>query len=90
MPTSFVRAFSEPDQFAAAIRPAHAQSTLIQRGRYAAELTAIDLDQVSLRRFEVNLAQIARAELAPERVVLSFLLGPTEAMLAGGLEMRPV
>ncbi len=46
MATIAVRLFAEPDQFAAAIRPAHSQCTITRRGKYSAELTLVDLENV--------------------------------------------
>jgi AraC-like DNA-binding protein len=86
--TSAVRFFIEPDQFAAAIRPAHSQCTITRRGKYSAELTMVDLQNVSLRRFETSIAQTSYAALSPEGVVFAFLLSDAENTSASGLEMR--
>jgi AraC-like DNA-binding protein len=86
--TIAVRLFAEPDQFAAAIRPAHAQCTITRRGKYSAELTLVDLENVALRRFETSIAQTSFAALSTENVVFAFLLSDTENTSVGGLEMR--
>jgi AraC-like DNA-binding protein len=88
MTATTFRLFSEPDEFAAAIRPAQAQVTATQRGRYGARLSLVDLDQVALRTFEVNLSQLSRNTLSPETTVLSFLLEPVGGAYIGGEEFQ--
>ena len=88
MATSAVRRFTEPDQFAAAIRPAHSQCTITRRGKYSAGLTMVDLENVSLRRFETSVAQTSHAALSPESVVFAFLLSDAENTSVSGLHMR--
>jgi AraC-like DNA-binding protein len=88
MTTAFFRSFSEPDQFAAAIRPAEAQVTATQRGQYRARLSLVDLDQVALRTFEADLSQLSHNALAPEKTVLSFLLEPAGGTYIGGAEFQ--
>jgi AraC-like DNA-binding protein len=86
--TAIFRSFSEPDQFAAAIRPAQTQVTATQRGRYGARLSLVDLDRVALRTFEADLSQISRSVLAPEKAVLTFLLEPAGGVYVGGGEFQ--
>jgi AraC-like DNA-binding protein len=88
MMTAFFRSFSEPDQFAAAIRPAQAQVSATQRGRYGARLSLVDLDQLALRTFEADLSQLSHNALAPERTALSYLLEPTGGAYIGGGEFQ--
>jgi AraC-like DNA-binding protein len=86
--TATFRSFSEPDEFAAAIRPAQTQVTATQRGRYGAHLSIVDLDRVALRTFEADLSLVSRSALAPEMAVLSFLLEPTGGVYVGGGEFQ--
>jgi AraC-like DNA-binding protein len=88
MMTAIFRSFCEPDQFAAAIRPAQAQVTATQRGQYGARLSLVDLNQVALRTFEADLSQLSHNALAPEKTVLSFLLEPAGGAYIGGGEFQ--
>ena len=88
MATSAVRAFCEPDEFAASIRPAHSQCTITGRGVYSAELTTVNLEQVFLRRFETGIAQTSHATLSPDSVVFAFLLSDIESTSVAGLDMQ--
>jgi AraC-like DNA-binding protein len=83
-----LRSFIEPDQFAAAIRPAQAQITATRRGAFGARLSLVDLDRVGLRIFEADVPLISHSALAPGATVLSFLMEPTEGMYLGGGEFN--
>ena len=86
-PESVVASFSEPDQFAAAIRPADVQLTVTQRGTYTAQFAAINVGRLALREFQANLAVVGHTALSPDYVVLSFLLDPAGAMHIAGHEL---
>jgi AraC-like DNA-binding protein len=88
MATSAVRAFGEPDEFAASIRPAQCQCTITGRGIYSAGLTMVNLEQVCLRRFETGIAQTSHSALSPDSVVFAFLLSEAESTSVAGLDMQ--
>ena len=55
MPSSTVRTFTDPDEYAAAVRQGTYELTVIERGHFTAKLTRIDLHRVWMQRFSDNL-----------------------------------
>ena len=51
MPSSAVRTFSDPDDYAASIRASKAEVTVTGRGQFTAKLTRIDLHRLWMQRF---------------------------------------
>ena len=89
MPSSAVRTFTEPDDYAAAIRYSTTEITVTGRGQFAAKFIRVDLHRLSLQRFSENLPRIAHSATRSERAIISFAteLGPP--LSAGGAEMHP-
>jgi AraC-like DNA-binding protein len=88
MATSFVGAFSEPDQAAAAFKAGRAQVTITQSGKYCANLVGADFGRLSLMHGEDNLAKVTHLDLVPNRVAFSFLPGISSGVFADGREVR--
>ena len=59
MPSSAVRTFTDPDDYAASIRATKAELTVTGRGRFAAKLIRIDLHRLWMQRFSDNLPRVA-------------------------------
>ena len=89
MPSSAVRTFSDPDEYAAAIRAANTEFTVTGRGRFTAKLIRIDLHQLWLQRASDNLPRISLPTNIPGRAVVSFRTQPGPSLHTDGLEMRP-
>jgi AraC-like DNA-binding protein len=88
-PSSSVRRFSDPDDYAAAIRGAVAEMTLTGRGRFSAKLTRIDLHRLWMQRFSESLPRIAHVTLPAGRTVVAFRTRPGQSLLRGGVENTP-
>jgi hypothetical protein len=54
MPSSVVRTFTDPDDYAAAIRGTRAEMTVIGRGHFDAKHTQIELHRLRMQRFSDN------------------------------------
>lgn len=54
MPSSAVRAFTDPDEYAASIRQGTVDLTVTERGHFAAKITRIDLHRLWMQRFSEN------------------------------------
>ena len=89
MPSSFVRHFTDPDDFAAAIRQSSVQLTVTGHGHYTGKITRIDLHRLWMQRFSESLSRVAKMEDQGGRAVLSFWTNPGPGTTLGGSEIRP-
>jgi len=89
MPSSAVLTFTEPDDYAAAIRCSKTEITVTSCGKFAAKLIRIDLPRLSMQRFSDNLPRIAHSATTSERAIISFRTDLGPSLLAGGTEMHP-
>ncbi|MBV9248845.1 MAG: helix-turn-helix transcriptional regulator, partial [Acetobacteraceae bacterium] len=74
---SLSQTFADPEQLSAAIYPSNVEIMPLERGRFTAEFTAVDLPRVWLRRFRASLPRIAHVQHAPKRVFLALQAGQT-------------
>ena len=89
MPLSAVRTFTDPDDYAAAIRATKAEMTVTGRGEFAAKLIRIDLHRLWMQRFSDNLPRIGHSAGKSGRAIISFRTQPGPSLLWGGAEMHP-
>ncbi len=89
MPSSAVRTFTDPEDYAAAIRATRAELTVARRGRFAAKLIRIDLHRLWMQRFSDNLPRIAHSASFPGRAIISFRTDPGPSLVWGGAELQP-
>jgi len=89
MPSSMVRTFSDPDDYAAAIHGARIDLTITGRGQFAAKLIRIDLHRLWMQRFSDNLPGISHWTIIRGRAVISFRTRPGPSLLWGGVETLP-
>jgi AraC-like DNA-binding protein len=90
MPSSVVRTFSDPDDFAAAIRGTNAELTITGRGRFAAKLIRVDLHRLWMQRYFESLPRVLHTALQPSgRAIISFRTRPGPSILARGVEVKP-
>src|SRR5271163_3250200 len=84
MPTSLVRSFTDPDEFAAAIRAAKVEIAVTGRGNFAAKVVRVDLHRLWLQRFDDNLPRLAHTVAAKGRAIITFgAAGETEQFRNG-------
>lgn len=90
MPSSTVRSFSDPDDYAAAIRGGTVGFTMTGRGDFAAKLVRIDLPRMWMQGFADNLPRIADAtRLVSGRVYFTFRTQPGPSLVQGATELVP-
>jgi AraC-like DNA-binding protein len=89
MPSSTVRNFTDPDDYAAAIRQGTHELTVTERGHFTATLTRIDLHRLWMQRFSENLPRISHIAGWGGRAVIAFRTEPGPSLLSSGVEMRP-
>jgi AraC-like DNA-binding protein len=85
---AYTQVYDDAESYAAALRPAAVQITVTQPGQFAANLTDLALEHVSLRRCEEILARIAHVELAPGNAVFTFLAGAGHGVFFAGNELQ--
>jgi AraC-like DNA-binding protein len=89
MPSSAVRVFIDPDDYAASIRATKAEVTVTGRGEFTAKLTRIDLHRLWIQRFSDNLPRVGHSAATSGRAIISFRTQPGPSLLWGGAEMHP-
>ena len=89
MPSSAVRSFTDPDEYAVAIRGATVELTVTGRGDFNAKLTRIDLNRIWMQRFAESLPRIMHSAVASGRAFLSFDTQPGPRQLWSGNETDP-
>ena len=88
MPSSAVRNFSDPDDYASAIRAGTVRITITGRGSFSGKLTRIDLNRLWMQRFSDSLPRVADASsLLGGRAYFTFLLRPGPSLFQAGLEI---
>ncbi len=88
MPSSAVRTFTDPDDYAAAIRQGTYELTITERGDFSAKLIRIDLHRLWMQRFYDNLPRISHITGWGGRAVIAFRTRPGPSLLSSGMEMR--
>jgi AraC-like DNA-binding protein len=89
MPSSSLQTFSDPDEYAAAIRATKTEFTVTGRGQFGAKLIQIDLHRLWIQRTFDNLPRISHPTNISGRAVVSFRTRPGPSLLTAGLEMQP-
>jgi AraC-like DNA-binding protein len=89
MPSSAVRAFTDPDDYAAAIRATNTELTVTGRGQFTGKLIRIDLHRMWMQRARDNLPRIAHSTNIAGRAVISFRTRPGPNLRTAALEMQP-
>lgn len=89
MPSSAVRTFSDPDEYAASIRQGTYDLTITERGQFAAKLVRIDLHRLWMQRFSENLSRVSHVAGWGGRAVFAFRTQSGPNLLRAGLVVRP-
>jgi hypothetical protein len=89
MPSSAVHTFTDPDDYAAAIRATKAEVTVTGRGKFTAKVTRIDLHRLWMQRFSDDLPRVGHSAGISGRAIISFRTQPGPSLLWGGAEMHP-
>lgn len=89
MPSSSVRTFTDPDDYASSIRAAAAEMLVTGQGSFAAKITRIDLRRLWMQRFVETLPRTIYSAQPAGRVVMAFRTRPGPSLRRGGVEMGP-
>jgi len=88
MPSSYVRTFTDPDKFAAAIQGAEVDLSITARGTFAAGITRIDLNSLRLQRLSENLAIVCHLSDFAGRAGYIFHSAPGSSLIRDGREVN--
>ena len=88
MPSCAVRHFNDPDDYAASIRGARTQLTVVGRGEFVASITRVDFHRLWMQRLSENLPRIMHSADANGRAIISFHTQPGPGLLRGGVEVH--
>jgi AraC-like DNA-binding protein len=88
MPGCGTRTFVDPDDYAAHLRRAQIELTIVSRGEFKARLTWAELHHLRLLRSEEDLPRIAFLSLPPRLVFVAFPSGSRPPQLWGGAELH--
>jgi AraC-like DNA-binding protein len=89
MPSSAVHTFTDPDDYASAIRATKAEFTITRRGHFLAKLVRVDLHRLWMQRFFDNLPRVGHSAPGTGRATISFRTAPGPSFLWSGAEMQP-
>jgi hypothetical protein len=90
MATSTVFSFTDPHIYQAAVRAADVDVLVTRKGDFRAELTKIDLPQLSMQRGRERLPRVCHVEVRKQRAPIFFLAAPNQAALQhSGTEISP-
>jgi AraC-like DNA-binding protein len=89
MPSSAVRTFSDPDQYATSIRQGTVDLTITERGQFKAKLARIDLQRLWMQRLRLNLSQISHVDGWGGRAIIVFRTQPGPSLSWGGMALQP-
>lgn len=89
MPQSSYTIFTDPFPYQRAIRAAEVETVVTNNGKFAAELTKIDLDKLWMQRGSETLAQTSHSVNSNERAPVIFLTDPDQGeMHHSGMSVR--
>jgi hypothetical protein len=86
MPSSAVRTFTEPDEYAASIRAGEVELTVTGRGAFTGKIIRIDLHRLWMQRLSDNLERVVHAANGPERAIITFRIELCRAFSPLGLK----
>jgi AraC-like DNA-binding protein len=88
MPSSAVRTFTDPDDYAMAMRAATVEATVIGRGEFTAKIVRMDFHHLWMQRFSERLPRVMHSALVPGRAIITFRTQPGPSLLWSGAEMQ--
>jgi len=88
MPSSTVRAFTDPDEYFAGIRNLQIEGVVLQRGEFRATSTHINLHRLFIYRSDVSLPRIMKVTPSGTRAGIVFATDPGQPLiLINGIEI---
>jgi hypothetical protein len=89
MPSSAVHTFTDPGDYAAAIRATTIDLTVMERGHFIGKRTRIDLHRLWMQRLSENMPRTLHSAFVTGRAIVTFRTHPGPRLVWGGAELRP-
>lgn len=89
MPSSAVHTFTDPGDYAAAIRASTIDLTVTERGNFIGKRIRIDLHRLWMQRLSENLPRTLHSAFVPGRAIVTFRTKPGPRLHWSGAELQP-
>src|SRR4029077_7527971 len=89
MPSSAVHTFTDPGEYAAAIRATTVDLTVTGRGHFTGKRTRIDLHRLWMQRLSENMARTLHSAFVTGRAIVTFRTHPGPNLLWCGVQLQP-
>jgi len=89
MPSSAVHTFSDPAEYAAAIRATTIDLTVTGRGHFTGKRTRIDLHRLWMQRLSENRSRIVHSAFVTGRAIVTFRVDTGPNLLWSGAALQP-
>jgi AraC-like DNA-binding protein len=89
MPSSAVHTFTDPDDYAAAIRATSIDLTVTERGHFTGKPTRIDLHRLWMQRLSENRPRVVHSAFVTGRAIITFNIHTEPGLLWSGAELQP-
>jgi AraC-like DNA-binding protein len=87
MPSSSVRTFTDPDEYAAASVVSNRQIIVTGQGKFVAKHAFINFKSLVLQHFSNNLPTVVRFDLSGKRAIIAFQTRPGLNLVKAGIEV---
>jgi len=87
MPSSSVRRFTDPDEYAAALQQGPVEITVRQRGTFIAKLCTVNLRHLWIQRLSEALARTSHVDAQSGRVFIAHRTEPGPTVVRNGAEL---
>lgn len=88
MPSSSVLVFTEPGEYAAAIRATTIDLTVTERGQFRAKRTRVDFHRLWMQRFSENMSRTLHSSFVSGRAIITFRTEPGQNLHWSGLQQQ--
>ena len=85
--SSSVRTFTDPDEYAAALRQGTVELTVTQRGCFSAKLSTVSFQHLSMQRLSEELPRFSHVDGHSGRAFMVFRTSPGPSVVRNGVEL---
>jgi len=89
MPSSAVHTFTDPGEYAAAIRATTIDLTVTGRGHFIGKRTRIDLHRLWMQRLSENMSRVVHSAFVTGRAIVTFRVHTGPDLLWSGADLHP-